>query len=1090
MEIRKQTSMHDIIRVILLVALFSPSTFTTSLHAQPYKGWPSHDSVVSLAEGFLNPPKGYGNVPFYWWNGDTLKMDRLLSQLELLSDASVDGFSVSYIHTHPEVDKEVNAHGYGSFGRPDPGIPGIFTDEWWSLWNRFSAQCAERGIGLGLDDYVVGWRGNGLYVDEVVGRSDFQHYQGRLVQNPDGSISTVASPELHPDYGKRLVEAYFGRFEQRLDSAGRRGMNYFFQDELQYPLNIHSWCEDMPEQFMARKGYDIVPLLPLLFKTDIDTTTARVRLDYAEVLTQLAEERYFRPIFNWHQQRGLIYGCDNEGRGLEPLAYLDYFRAISWFTAPGNDAPARGSSFRQTKVSSSVAHLYQRPRTWLEAFHSMGWNSNGAWLTRQLDHHLIAGGNLLCLHGLYYSTHGGWWEWAPPCFHFRMPYWPHMKHWLRYAERMCYVLSQGSHVCDIAVLYPTEELQAYPGTSPEPTFRVTDQLSESGIDYDYIDYQSLQHAEIGEQCFTIAGEKYQALLLPQAKMLHHKTQYKIEQMRAAGIPVITGTDNIVAQVSQSVNRDFLSSSGRGRVLHRRVGDQDLYMIMDVADGDTLRLHATGKAEQWDAHEGKIYDLPILTQDNGETTLIWEGTEGSARLYVFSPGTPTFASPTEVNTGICHENVLAGEWETTLVPTMDNRWGDFRLPASKGLIGAEIREMKAMFVPEKIRSSRCPVIPDSIVPRMIGYEPYFEEISRNDSIGRPYYYSWQYGVQDAPGSQGYHGLKGKVDDRFFILDQGGDRTFVTKVFAPVTGIYRSEIEGVTPTSILVDGEPFSGALSSGWHDIQITYTDTHAADYTLAQMHSYTVDRRNRSAVVFYKSDLPVPVPYDPYGNIVAMKWYGTDHLPYNIYGGQKGRWVYEMKTAPGCTAMYFKEKGKLARVWVDGKALKRNNIIQKNDSCLIRLPGDGRHVRTITIEALPEVGVMGTDFFDGPISLTCGIGMMPVGDWTTFGAMKYYSGGVKYAKHVNIKTCPLKAVLHLGEVDASCEVYVNNQKVGILFGPPYDIDITDYIKNGDNHIEILVYSSLSNHYQSVPTPYRGTPHAGLLQEVRLETTDE
>ena len=277
-------------------------------------------------------------------------------------------------------------------------------------------------------------------------------------------ISTTSAPELHPQYGKRLVEAYFNRFEERLDKQGKKGLNYFFQDELHYELNIHSWSEDMREEFKRRKGYDIFPFLPALWEY-IGSVTPKIRLDYAQVVTELAEERYFKPIFNWHNERGLIYGCDNAGRGLEPLQYMDYFRAISWFTAPGNDAPARGSSFRQTKVSSSVTHLYKRPRTWLEAFHSMGWDSNGEWLTSQLDHHLIAGGNLVCLHGLYYSTHGGWWEWAPPCFHFRMPYWPHMKRWLKYAERMSFVLSQGIHACDVAVMYPTETLQAYPDTN-------------------------------------------------------------------------------------------------------------------------------------------------------------------------------------------------------------------------------------------------------------------------------------------------------------------------------------------------------------------------------------------------------------------------------------------------------------------------------------------------------------------------------------------------------------------------------------------------------------------------------------------------
>ncbi len=466
-------------RLIIICFLFVAVTLSSQPKTtQFHKGWPSKDGDINLREGFVNPPKGYGNVPFYWWSGDNLDPDRLAWQLELLADSATDGLCVSYNHTHPRVDTLMNANGYGGYGRVSSGDPYVFSPEWMRLWAEYSKKCAEYGIGLGLDDYVVASPGNGFKVDEALADPGVNNHQGRIVKEripaggklPDNVLKikecqdsvdvyyTIPSPELHPDYGKLMVEKYFQPFEDAMDAQGCEGMNYFFQDELIYDLNMRSWCDGMREIFQKEKGYDILPYLDALLATsdeEIDEDAARVRLDYAEVLTKLAEERYFKPIYDWNAERGLIYGCDNEGRGLNPTQYLDYFRAISWFTAPGNDAPARGSSFRQTKVSSSIAHLYGRPRTWLEAFHSMGWDANGGLLTRQLDHHLIAGGNLLCLHGLYYTTHGGWWEWAPPSFHFRMPYWPHMKVWLKYAERMCYVLSQGEHVCDIAILYPT-----------------------------------------------------------------------------------------------------------------------------------------------------------------------------------------------------------------------------------------------------------------------------------------------------------------------------------------------------------------------------------------------------------------------------------------------------------------------------------------------------------------------------------------------------------------------------------------------------------------------------------------------------------
>ena len=759
--------------IILLLSALSISLFAQ----QQYKGYPSRSGEIDIRAHFANPPKGYGNVPFYWWNGDSLKRDRLEAQLEELHDASTDGFAVSYIHSHPQADVVLNANGYGGFGKTIPGAPGVFSEEWWDTWNWFSGKCAEKGMGIGLDDYVVGWERNGYYIDEILEDPSFSGYQGRLtfktclakrgeeiVINLSGTpleivaypgakeltslamgnqliwkapkdndykvyvIYTKPSHELHPEYGKRLLEVYFDRFRQRMDTKGVQGMNYFFQDELHYRLNMHSWAEDLPQEFLKRKGYNILPYLPAL-ADNIGDITPKIRLDYAEVLTQLSEERYFKPIFDWHADRGLIYGCDNNGRGLEPMEYVDYFRTMSWFTAPGNDAPARGSSFRQTKVSSSISHLYERQRTWLEAFHSMGWDSNGEWLTKQLDHHMVAGGNLLCLHGLYYSTHGGWWEWAPPCFHFRMPYWPHMKTWLRYAERLSFVLSQGVHVCDIAVVYPTESMHAYKDANADIMWKLTDELSLNGLDYDFIDYQSIQNAEIIDRELTVAGERYKILILADIKALHHETLLKIREFHQKGGIVLaagslpeattkTGANDpevktilqeifysesqkngvfekdykkLLSLIPTIITPDFSVNTHKGRVLHRRIADHDVYMITDVTTNSELFFRTTGKVECWLAKNGKIVPQPVLEQTTKGTKIRFRGETGTSLLLVFSPGTPVFeTADTEQWTRI-KVIPMIGLWDIDILPAMQNKWGDFRLPATDDYIGVEARE---------------------------------------------------------------------------------------------------------------------------------------------------------------------------------------------------------------------------------------------------------------------------------------------------------------------------------------------------------------------------------------------------------------
>ena len=48
------------------------------------EGFPSRDARLNALPGFRNPPTGYGEVPFWWWTGDTLDVDRMIGQVREL----------------------------------------------------------------------------------------------------------------------------------------------------------------------------------------------------------------------------------------------------------------------------------------------------------------------------------------------------------------------------------------------------------------------------------------------------------------------------------------------------------------------------------------------------------------------------------------------------------------------------------------------------------------------------------------------------------------------------------------------------------------------------------------------------------------------------------------------------------------------------------------------------------------------------------------------------------------------------------------------------------------------------------------------
>ncbi|MCD7932351.1 MAG: hypothetical protein LUH15_13895 [Tannerellaceae bacterium] len=260
---------------------------------------------------------------------------------------------------------------------------------------------------------------------------------------------------MHPLSGESYVRHFFQKFEDRFPELSKGGLDFFFSDELDFHLRGYLWNPRFGEEFRKWKGYDMTPWLAGLF-TDIGDMTPKIRMDYNDVMVSLSEENFFIPVYNWHAERNLIYGCDHGGRGLDVAEFGDYFRTQRWNQAPGCDQPNLGKDIIKNKVASSIAHLYERPRVWLEGFYGSGWGTTTAGLTDAIFANFAMGQNVLSLHGLYYSTVGGWWEWAPPCNHHHMPYWNQMSSLLECTERLSYLLSQGYHQADIAILYPVE----------------------------------------------------------------------------------------------------------------------------------------------------------------------------------------------------------------------------------------------------------------------------------------------------------------------------------------------------------------------------------------------------------------------------------------------------------------------------------------------------------------------------------------------------------------------------------------------------------------------------------------------------------
>ena len=85
------------------------------------------------------------------------------------------------------------------------------------------------------------------------------------------------------------------------------------------------------------------------------------------------------------------------------------------------------------------------------------------------------------------------------------------------------------------------------------------------------------------------------------------------------------------------------------------------------------------------------------------------------------------------------------------------------------------------------------------------------------------------------------------------------------------------------------------------------------------------------------------------------------------------------------------------------------------------------------------------------------------GSWKDQG-MPFYSWGVSYSQTFDVPAAGSKFLRLGGWNGTVCEVLVNGKKAGTIFARPWEIDLSDALKTGTNHVEVRCTGSLANLY--------------------------
>ena len=86
------------------------------------------------------------------------------------------------------------------------------------------------------------------------------------------------------------------------------------------------------------------------------------------------------------------------------------------------------------------------------------------------------------------------------------------------------------------------------------------------------------------------------------------------------------------------------------------------------------------------------------------------------------------------------------------------------------------------------------------------------------------------------------------------------------------------------------------------------------------------------------------------------------------------------------------------------------------------------------------------------------IPMRTLCDWQRLEGLKRYNGVLDYEGVVELPHLPERAVLSLGDVREMAEVFVNDCDAVPLLLPPFEVDVTSQLKEGENRIRVRVTS--------------------------------
>jgi hypothetical protein len=401
---------------------------------------------------------------------------------------------------------------------------------------------------------------------------------------PDGGLGLECNKYSKSAYDYHFNH-FFGKLFPTLESLGSKGRAGAVIDS--YEVGMQTWTEEYPQEFKSRRGYDLRKFMPAMTGRVVESgeVSDRFLWDIRRTDADLMDNNYYGRFAELCHQHGMkAYSEPYSGGPFEEM------EAGSKMDIPmGEFWVARGNHY-SIKLAGSIGHIYGKPVVGAESYTGAPmfakWQEFPYAMKGQGDWMYTQGLNEFVFHVYAMQPHPtakpgmtmGPWGWM----HSRTNTWfAAESSWLNYVNRSQHLLRQGLTVADLVYFAGVDV--------PVNTPVWPDQLNPTpplGYYYDVTDATGILNRMKVENGRIVLpdGMSYQVLVLPEDQMLTLELLRKVRDLvregavvvgprpgQAPGLSGYPGSDEELRRLADEVwgNLDGTSSTersfGKGRV---------------------------------------------------------------------------------------------------------------------------------------------------------------------------------------------------------------------------------------------------------------------------------------------------------------------------------------------------------------------------------------------------------------------------------------------------------------------------------------------------------------------------------------------